>query len=188
VGIIAALFMTGFGRLFGPRKGALAALLGIAAYTLLAGAGPPVVRAAIMGGLALFARQVGRRQDGLNSLAFTAALMAACDPQLPWHAGFQLSFAATLGLVLYAEPLTQAFQRLVAKRGARIASRLSPVAIQRISRLVGEYFLFTLAAQVMTLPVTLYHFGQASLSALLANPLVLPAPCRRRLSAFHLIL
>jgi len=58
----------------------LAAGIGIAVYTLLVGAAPSVVRAAIMGGLALFARQMGRQQDGLNNLGFAAALMALHDP------------------------------------------------------------------------------------------------------------
>jgi competence protein ComEC len=94
--------------------------------------------------------------------------MAVFNPQIPWDIGFQLSFAATLGLVLYAGLLTQAFQRLV-------PARLSPEAARRLSHLVGEYFLFTLAAQVVTLPVTLYHFQRLAIVALLANPLVLPA-------------
>ena len=49
--------------------------MAIALYTLLVGAGAAVVRAAIMGGLALLRRQIGRRQQGLNSLGFVAALM-----------------------------------------------------------------------------------------------------------------
>ena len=69
-----------FGRLLGRWRGALAAGIGIAFYTLLVGAAPSVVRAAIMGGLALFARQMGRQQDGLNNLGFAAALMALHDP------------------------------------------------------------------------------------------------------------
>ncbi len=76
-------------------RGALAAGLAIGAYTLLVGAAPAVVRAALMGGLSLFARQVGRRQQGLNSLALVAALMAVFNPNLPWDVGFQLSFTAT---------------------------------------------------------------------------------------------
>ena len=53
----------------------LAAFLGIALYTALAGASAGVVRAAIMGGLGVFAAQIGRRQYELNSLAFVAALI-----------------------------------------------------------------------------------------------------------------
>jgi hypothetical protein len=54
-----------FSRLLGQRKGRLATGLGIAAYTPLVGADPPVVRAAIMGGLSLLARQVGHRLTAL---------------------------------------------------------------------------------------------------------------------------
>ena len=68
--IVAGLFAVLFGRLFGRRWGAVAAVLGIALYTLLVGATACVVRAAIMAGLSLLAAQVGRRQEGLNSLAF----------------------------------------------------------------------------------------------------------------------
>ena len=69
--IVAGLFAVVFGRLFGRRWGAVAAVLGIGLYTLLVGATASVVRAAIMAGLSLFAAQVGRRQDGLNTLALT---------------------------------------------------------------------------------------------------------------------
>ena len=47
-----------------------------------------------MGGLSIFARQVGLRQHGVNSLVLH-------NPNVPWDIGFQLSFMATLGLVLY---------------------------------------------------------------------------------------
>ena len=167
--IIAALFVALFSRLLGPRRGALAAVVGIALYTFLVGAEAAVVRAALMGGLALFARQVGRRQDGLNTLTFVAALMAVGNPSVLWDVGFQLSFAATLGLILYAQPLqewvTQRLSRipLLAPRAAHIAQPLS------------EYFLFTLAAQLTTLPIMAYQFGRISLVSLIANPFILPA-------------
>lgn len=168
IAIVAGLFASLFGRLLRPRRAALAAAAAIAAYTLLVGAEPSVVRAAIIGGLGLFARQVGRRQDGLNSLAIAAGVMALFNPQILWDVGFQLSFTATLGLVLYAAPLSQAFTRL--------ASRfLPPATVERLAGPVGAYLLFTLAAQLTSLPVTIYYFGRFSLSSLLANPLILPA-------------
>jgi competence protein ComEC len=170
--IIAAMLVALFSRIFGGgefgvRKAAVFALLGIAVYTILVGADAAVVRAAIMGGLALFATLLGRRQAGLNTLALVAAIMAAFNPQVLWNIGFQLSFAATLGLILYADPLKEAFERL--------ASRFVPLErAQKWSPAVGEYILFTLAAQVMVLPVIIYHFQRISLSSLLANPLILP--------------
>ena len=168
IAIIAALFVTIFNRLLGPRRGAVAALIGIALYTLLVGADAAVVRAAIMGSLALFARQVGRRQHGLNTLAFTAALMALFNPHIPWDVGFQLSFCATLGLVLYAEP----FQQWAVNLLRRISP---PAAAQRLARPLSEYLLLTLAAQLTTLPIMAYHFKRISLIALIANPFIQPA-------------
>ncbi len=171
IGIVSALFSTLFGKLLGVKRRIAAAglsALGILFYTILVGAGASVVRAAIMGGLSLFACQIGRRQDGLNSLAITAAMMALINPGVPWDVGFQLSFLATLGLVLYAGPWMRAF--------SNFATRFLPKKlIDRLTGPVADYLLFTLAAQVFTLAVMAYHFGRISPVAFLVNPIILPA-------------
>jgi competence protein ComEC len=166
IGIIAGLFTLAFTRLLGRRWGAVAAILGISLYTILVGASASVLRAAIMGGFALFARQLGRR-SGINTLAITAALMAGFNPNVLRDPGFQLSFAATLGLVLYADPLQNWFTDLLARRMPLDKAR-------RVAGPVGSYFLFTLAAQVMTLPIIAYQFQRISLVSILANPVILP--------------
>ncbi len=166
--VVTALFVLVFGRLLGRWRGMLVAWLGIFLYAALAGASASVVRSAIMGGVAIFAIRLGRRQSGLNSLAFVAAVMALFDPMILWDVGFQLSFMATLGLVLYAEPLAGWF--------TGFASRWLPLAsARRLAQPVGEYLLFTLAAQITTLPLMLVYFRQLSPVSLLANPLALPA-------------
>ena len=58
-----------------------------------------MVRAAIMGGKVLLAAQLGRKGSGLNALVLVAAVMALANPFILWDIDFQLSFAATLGLV-----------------------------------------------------------------------------------------
>jgi competence protein ComEC len=168
IAILSGMFATFFGRMLGPRLGALAAILGISGYTVLVGADAAVVRAAIMGGLALLAQQVGRRQAGLNSLGISAAAMSLFNPRLPWDVSFQLSFMATLGLVLYAEPFSLAF-------GQFFSRIFSPQSVSRLVGYSGEYLLFTLAAQLTTLPVSAYHFKQIAPVSLLANFLILPA-------------
>lgn len=165
--IIAALLAGLFERWFGRWRGMLAALLGMILYAALAGASAGVVRAAVMGGLGVFARQVGRQQQAFNSLAFVAAVMALYDPYVLWDVGFQLSFAATLGLMLYAAPLTAAFEGFAARWvGVDRTARLAPM--------VGDWLLLTVAAQITTLPLLLYYFQRLSLISLVANPLVLP--------------
>ena len=165
--IIAGIFIVLFGRLFGDKVGALVAIAGIALYTLLVGADAAVVRAAIMGTFALMLKQFGRQQSGLVALIVVAFVMALDNPMVLWDVGFQLSFAATMGLILYADPLAQWFVRL--------ASRVMPVQrAEQIAGPIGEYFLFTLAAQFATIPIMMYHFGRISIISFLANPFILP--------------
>ncbi|MCX8062721.1 MAG: ComEC/Rec2 family competence protein [Anaerolineales bacterium] len=165
--LLAGLFMAILARAFGRWRGTALTVILIGVYTVLVGANASVVRAAIMGVLTLFAAQIGRRQSGINSLLFVAALMALFEPDLPWDISFQLSFAATLGLVLYASPLNEWVVR-------QLSRFMQAETAQRLGNLIGEWALFTLAAQVTTLPIILYHFRQLSLIALLVNPLILP--------------
>ncbi len=165
--IIAGIFLSLFGRVFGERVGGVLAVAGIAFYTLLVGADAAVVRAAIMGTFAIFFRRRTGRAAALNVLVLTAALMAFANPLIPGDAGFQLSFAATLGLILYSQPLTAAF--------ARWFSRYQPISIvRRFTPLIADALLLTLAAQITTLPLIIYHFQRLSLTSFFANPLVLP--------------
>lgn len=167
IAIIAGLFFMLFSRVFGQLRGSIVAILGIALYTFLVGADAAVVRAAIMGGLALFVRLLGRRNDGLNALMLSAVIMAIFNPYIPWDVGFQLSFFATLGLILYAEP----FQNWAVNIITRYTS---PGTAQKIAAPFSEYFLLTLAAQLTTLPIMAYHFKRISLVSLIANPFILP--------------
>ena len=167
IAILASLFTGIATRLLGRWWGALAALLGISGYTILVGADAAVVRAAIMGASGVFGGLFGRRQNGLNSLGMAALGMMLLNPNIPWDVGFQLSMAATLGLVLYAQPLEEWFLGLMMQK----------MDEDRAKRLIGpisEFFLFTIVAQMMTLPIMAYHFGGVSWIALIANPLILP--------------
>lgn len=170
--ILAGLLVGVFSRLFGGgqtgvRRAAVLAIIGIVIYTILVGGEAAVVRAAVMGVIALFASLVGRRQDGILTLAVVAALMAAINPNILWDVGFQLSFAATLGLVLYASPLKDTFEGFASQF-------VSLEKAQKLSGPVGEYILYTLAAQLLVLPLMIYYFKSFSISSILANPLILP--------------
>lgn len=167
ISIIAGLALSVFTRVVGKRRGLWLAGLCIVAYTVLVGAQASVVRAAIMGLVVLAAQLAGRDQHSLNTLAFTAALMALVNPLILWDVGFQLSFMATLGLLVYAGPWQAWLEQ-------QLEARLPAVWATRLAGPISEYFLFTLAAQVLTLPLLLYHFGQFSLITFPANLLILP--------------
>ena len=168
ISIITGIFVMLFSRFLGKRRGAIVAILGIALYTFLVGASAAVVRAAIMGTFSLFAMQVGRRQQGLNTLAFVAALMALWNPLMIWDVGFQLSFFATLGLILYGEPFQQAAERFM-------IHFTSPKTAEYLVQPLSEFVLLTFAAQLTTIPIMAYQFKQISLVSFIANPFILPA-------------
>jgi competence protein ComEC len=170
ISIVAGLFLSLFSRWWGVRRGSWAAAGAIGAYTLLVGADPAVVRAALMALLALTAQRIGRQSDGYAALAAAAFIMTAFDPYVAWDAGFQLSYAATLGLLFYGNRMQSSFSSWLTNQ-----YDLTPERGSRISAPIGEYLLLTLAAQVTTLPLMLYYFGRLPLLSPLANALILPA-------------
>ena len=168
ISIIAGIFFAFFSRILGDRRGAVVAILGIVIYTFIVGADAAVVRAAIMGSLALFARQVGRRQTALNTLLAVAMLMCLWNPLYVWDVGFQLSFFATLGLILYATPFSDFANRIITKY-------FPTSTAEKAAELFSEFVLLTLAAQLTTIPIMAYHFQRISLVSFIANPFILPA-------------
>jgi competence protein ComEC len=166
--IIAGLLFVLFGRLKSKWLGAFAMLVGIGVYTIFVGATASVVRAAIMGSLAILALRFGRRSDGLTALAASVWFMTMLNPATLFDVGLILSCAATLGLVLYTQPLT----RLV----ERIASRLFAADTARqVTAAASDAVLITFAAQITTLPVIFLVFGRFSAISFLVNMLVIPA-------------
>lgn len=150
------------------RWAALGASLGlIACFTLMVGPSPPVVRAALMGCHLALGQLAGRRTRPLTSLALASLVMTVWNPLLLWSVSFQLSFASTLALILLEPALARRARRwMTGWVGRRRALGWMPV--------VRDGILTTTAAQLATLPVIWYHFGQVSLVSLPANALVLP--------------
>ena len=165
--VIAAMLLLLCSKAFDRYSAYFFTVLGLAFYSMMVGASPSVIRAAVMAVVAMGGHLIGRKSSGPTALGFTAAVMCAFNPMLLWDASFQLSFSATFGLVLFGSPL-QAWAE-------RTLGRFVPEEhVQRYAAPLTDYFLLTLAAQIATLPVIAIQFGRLSLSSLLANPLILP--------------
>lgn len=80
-------------------------ILAVWAYVIVVGMPTSAVRAAVLTSVVLLAHLIQRRGSSFNALGGTALLMLAANPWLLFSPGFQLSFAAVLGLVVFAEPL-----------------------------------------------------------------------------------
>lgn len=134
----------------------------IAIYVPLTGAGPSIQRAGVMGALSILATLAGRRTSRFYALALAALLTLAIDPGVAADVGWQLSFAAVLGILLLASPLREALS-------------WGPERPGRLGRTLLEGAAMTIAATLATAPLIAFHFGELSTVTLLANLLALPA-------------
>jgi competence protein ComEC len=157
VAIVVALIMAATRRLrerLGPTVPAAVALVAVAAYVVLVGASPAVVRAALMAAALMVGRLGGSPAHAGSALMAAVVVMLLVTPAALWDIGFQLSALATGGLLLFAGPIEARLDRWP-------AWLRTPLAL-------------TVAAQLATLPVLLAAFGQVSLVAPLANVVVVP--------------
>lgn len=133
----------------------------IAVYVPVAGAGPSIQRAAVMGAVGVLATLGGRRGSRLYALALAALVTLAIDPGIGAEVGWQLSFAAVLGILLLATPLRRAVEAQLGKGVWR--------------RVLAEGVAVTVAATLATAPLIAFHFERISTTTLAANLLALPA-------------
>jgi competence protein ComEC len=130
-------------------------------YALFTGASAAVLRAAAMASLAAVARAAERGSEPWRLLFGACWLITLADPHTLWDLGFQLSALATGSLFAYGKPVEAWLRR----RRPFHWPAMAPVT---------EALTATLAAQVLTLPLILYQFGNLSLVAPLANVLIVP--------------
>ncbi len=139
------------------RFAIILSVIAILTFVLFVGASASVVRAAIMGSLALLGRAFGRRAAASRLLIIAAAVLVAMSPWvLAFDAGFALSFFATWGLIAMSEPISMRLRFIPEAFGLRDAAST------------------TTAATLATFPYQLWAFSAASLAGLLTNLLVIP--------------
>jgi competence protein ComEC len=126
-------------------------------FALLTGASPSVLRSAIMFTCLIIGNQLPHPSSVYNSLAASAFLLLCYDPWLCWDVGFQLSYAAVLSILVFMKPLYNS----IYVRNKYLDQGWKLIAI-------------TIAAQILTLPVSIYHFHQFPNLFLITNLLAVP--------------
>jgi competence protein ComEC len=160
--ILAAAGLALFG--IGLRARLIAIVALIALYVPIAGAGPSIQRAGVMGAAAILATLAGRPGGRAYPVLLAAVATLLLNPRSAGDAGWQLSFVAVIGIALWAAPLRD----LIAER---LPSRLPP----RPARALAEGAAMTLAATVATAPLIVHDFERLSAVSVPANLLALPA-------------
>lgn len=126
-------------------------------FTLLTGAGASVLRAAVMFSFLILAEQQNRPNQLINNLAASAFCLLLYRPLFLWDIGFQLSYAAVLGIIVFAKPI---------ERTLFLQNKILHHCWQLCS--------VTLAAQLLTLPMLLYYFNSFPNLFILTNFIAVP--------------
>lgn len=137
----------------GRKKTVALTMLVIVLYSLLTGLEVPVLRAALMVGLAYLAQILGKENAGWWVLFLVAGGMLLYNPNWLLSISFQLSFLATFGVIVVAPIILE--------------------HLKIVPNILRQDLGVTLAAQAMVLPVIAYNFGQISLVGILVNSLIL---------------
>ncbi len=133
------------------------AIAAISFFIIMIGAPASAVRAGVMAGVLLIAQNLGRPKNETRAILYAAVVMVFFNPALlRFDAGFQLSFLAIIGIVFFSKYL-----------GGRLTSLPHVFGIR-------ETVSMTIAAQLATLPILIYNFGNISLVSLPANILIVP--------------
>ena len=149
------------------------AMLTVWVYAVVSGLDPPVVRAAIMGSLALAQGLTGRGMRGLTALVLAGGVMICVDPALLTSLSFQLSFTAMAGVIV-GLPLITLLSGAVAaiSGGSNVwASRWLQYGLTLLIASVVISTTTTLA----TVPLIAMHFGEIPVMSVPATILAMPA-------------
>jgi len=145
-------------RLFTNRLRTLLILLVLVIYMALTGFSPAVCRSVLMLSMLKLSEIFFFQKNSFNILSLTAFLMLLVDPSLFFDLGFQLSFLAVAGLLLFSPPIEQFL-------GCRASWMPSWLKMSLAT---------TLAAQAITTPLVVYHFQTFPTYFVLANLILLP--------------
>jgi competence protein ComEC len=156
-----------------PLRARLLCVMGlIAIYVPVTGAGPSIQRAGVMGAAGVAAALAGRPRSRWYAILLAAGATLAVNPRASGDPGWQLSFAAVVGIVLWAAPIRDLLVGQSAPSSEAGRDERRPL---RWRRALAEGAAVTGAATVATAPLMAHHFEAVSIASVPANLLVLPA-------------
>ena len=154
VGFIALIFIFLFGR-FNPVAKYLLTILGLLLFLVITGSPTSVTRAVIMAIFLIVGFLSTRNYNSINSLCLAALTILLINPSQLFSPGFQLSFSAVMSILL-------------------IYPILKNLVPNKWNNAFTNLLLISLAAQIGTLPFTIYYFHKISIIGILANLFVIP--------------
>ena len=159
-----------FKKWLGKRHVKYVVIIGLVFYMALTGYTSSIVRAGIMGMMNIVAFLVYRKNDIWTSIAISLGIILIQNPYVITGVGLQLSYLGTIGIILFNKSIKQYFDNI-----KWIKNNISIKRSKRISQIVEnlkDMIAVTLSAQLMILPVMLYHFNMIGIYFVITNILV----------------
>lgn len=125
-------------------------------FTFITGFEPSVLRAVIMAVVILVGQIIKRETEVFTSISFAAIVLLLYNPGNLFNIGFQLSFTATISLVLFYKNIKD------------------KINFKFVPEFITDVLAATLAAQLGVLPVTVFYFNKISVVSVLSNLIVVP--------------
>jgi len=173
--VLGAVFVLAY--LLGRKLTMVLAIITIVIYSMLTGLQPPIIRAALMAGGGLLAETFGRQRSGLLWLFLAGYLMLIWNPLWIQSVSFQLSFLATLAVIVIKPQLDKVLVWLINEMQAKWFTKQYATPPKKGQELLKNFFaealVITIAVQILTMPVILWNFKQVALISFLVNPLIL---------------
>lgn len=159
-----------FKKWLGKRDVKYVIMIGLLFYMSITGFTSSIVRAGIMGMMNLIAFLVYRKNDIWTSIAISLGIILIQNPYAITGVGLQLSYLGTMGIILFHKNVKQYFDNL-----KFIKNNIQIKRNKRIFKIIEnlkDILSVTLSAQLMILPIMLYHFNIIGIYFIITNILV----------------
>ncbi len=147
-------------KIMGKRMTRIITIIILILYAFMTGFSPSIVRAVSMGVITLGAGIVFRKSDVWNSIAISLLGILIYNPFLILNVGLQLSYLGTIGIIVFEPTILRIFNSIKIKKKTKVVQK------------VKEILAVSLSAQIMILPILLYHFNIIGIYSLITNLLV----------------
>lgn len=166
---------------FGKKNSVILTVVFILFFVALTGFSPSALRAGIMNIVCLMGVLLNKRADAKNSLGLALIIMLAYNPFLALDLGLQLSFAATLSIIIFNNKIKYYIRKLMLRvkrynkaKTMNYEDSFKTMTCSRVEKIVCDVTAISISVLILTVPITIIEFGRISILAPVTNVILTP--------------
>lgn len=163
-------------RILGKRNSYITCIFVLIIYTFITGFSPSIVRATIMGIIFIISKLIYKYNDILTNISISSLIILIYNPYNILDLGFQLSFGGTIGIVLFQKYISKIFNKIkeyfISKQKFKNIKAKKIKILEKFLEKVFEITSVTISAQIIILPISIFHFNTFNIYSILTNLLI----------------